>query len=206
MTPVYKLSANSVKNGRTVYGSMLAGNAAFIPTSFDSIATITVGAGGSAFAEFTSIPSTYAHLQIRAIMQSTRSAQQDTANLQFNGDTGTNYSYHSVWGRGGSSTIFSAGAATQSYIEWYEISAASNANIFSVSIIDILDYANTNKFKTVQIMHQLDFNVSNSSSKIGIFQGNWRSNNAITSIKIYPATGPNFAQNTKFALYGIKAV
>ena len=37
MSPVYKLSANSVKNGRTVYGSMLAGNTAY------SIPPFTVG-------------------------------------------------------------------------------------------------------------------------------------------------------------------
>jgi len=172
---------------------------------FESIATVTVGAGGSAFAEFTSIPNTYAHLQIRAIMQSTRSAAQDTANMRFNGDTNANYSFHNVYAIGSSSSLTSVGASNVSYIEWYEMSAASNANIFSVSIIDILDYANTNKFKTVQIMHSLDFNSSSSSSKLGIFQGNWRSNNAINSIRIYPATGPNFAQYTRIALYGIKA-
>jgi hypothetical protein len=47
VTPVYKLSASSV-TGRTNYGSMLAGNPAFVDTDFESIATVTVGSGGAA--------------------------------------------------------------------------------------------------------------------------------------------------------------
>jgi hypothetical protein len=66
VTPVYKLSASSV-TGRTNYGSMLAGNPVFVDTDFESIATVTVGGGGAATVEFTSIPGTYQHLQIRAI-------------------------------------------------------------------------------------------------------------------------------------------
>jgi hypothetical protein len=56
VTPVYKLSASSV-TGRTNYGSMLAGNPAFeLPGDFESIATVSVGGGGAAYVEFTSIP------------------------------------------------------------------------------------------------------------------------------------------------------
>jgi hypothetical protein len=46
VTPVYKLSASSV-TGRTNYGSMLAGNPAYVPTDFESIATVSVGSGRS---------------------------------------------------------------------------------------------------------------------------------------------------------------
>ena len=35
---------------------------------FESIATVTVGGGGAASIEFTSIPGTYQHLQIRGII------------------------------------------------------------------------------------------------------------------------------------------
>lgn len=202
---ITKLSNSGIKTQTNLkYDSMLAGNAAYSPTAFDSIATITVGSGGTAYVEFTSIPNTYSHLQIRAIAASTRSSTQDTFNMQFNGDTGANYSYHSVYGVGNGGGLTSTGTGNTTYIEWYEMSAASYANIFSVEIIDILDYAKTNKYKTIQILHGMDPN-SATSSKIGIFQGNWRSLNAITSIKIYPNTGPNFAQYSKFALYGIKA-
>jgi hypothetical protein len=35
-----------------------------VTTSYESIATVTVGGGGSASASFTSIPATYTHLQL----------------------------------------------------------------------------------------------------------------------------------------------
>jgi hypothetical protein len=38
---------------------------------FESIATVTVGGGGAATVEFTSIPATYTHLQLRYIAQKT---------------------------------------------------------------------------------------------------------------------------------------
>ena len=64
---VYKLSGTSVKNGRTEYSSFLAGNPKFVPNSFESIATTTVGSNVSEVT-FSSIPSTYTHLQFRLIV------------------------------------------------------------------------------------------------------------------------------------------
>ncbi len=63
--------------------------------SYESIATVNVGSSGSSFVEFTSIPSTYKHLQIRANSRYTGYQNSGAAvYLQFNGDTGSNYSLH----------------------------------------------------------------------------------------------------------------
>ena len=45
-----------------------------ITGSYESIATVTVGSGGSSYIEFTSIPGTYTHLQIRGILRNTGSS------------------------------------------------------------------------------------------------------------------------------------
>jgi hypothetical protein len=87
---------------------LLAGNAAFIPTAYESIATVTVGSGGIADFTFTSIPSTYTHLQIRAYWGFTDTGNNTWLNTRFNSDSGTNYAYHSL--RANGSTL---SAATQ---------------------------------------------------------------------------------------------
>ena len=69
-------------------------------------------------------------------------------------------------------------------------------------VIDILDYANVNKYKTTRTLGGAELNQA--SSEIVFQSGLWRSTNAITSIGFTEATGSNFEQYTQFALYGIK--
>lgn len=69
MSYIYKMSNAGGMSTVTRYTDMLAGNSFWNPwspsTDYDSIATTTVGAGGAASITFSSIPSTYQHLQIR---------------------------------------------------------------------------------------------------------------------------------------------
>lgn len=203
MSPVYKLSANSVKNGRTVYGSMLAGNTAFLPTSFQSIATVTVGNGGASNVEFTSIPGTYTHLQIRASVQSNRASFGNDYNIgTINSDTGSNYARHHLGGDG--STAF-AGATANGTNFSGGVCGTSTGSTFGISIIDIYDYANTNKYKTIRTLSGNDLNgtVGGYGGEIYLLSGLWMNTNAITSIKFVPNSGTLYTQHTIFALYGI---
>jgi hypothetical protein len=202
---VYKLSANSVRNGRTVYGSMLAGNTTYrITGDFESIATTSVGSGGAASVEFTSIPQTYTHLQIRGIarVSNTGTVGNDNVELQFNGDTGSNYTFHYMQGQ--RSGNFSAGSGTSQTILLCgkPANASAAANTFGSVVADILDYRNTNKNKTIRVLTGIDDNTAGLSF---YNSGVWRSTSAITSIKLdYGAQ--DFTQYSHFALYGIKVV
>jgi hypothetical protein len=191
---ITKLSDSSITTGDK-YISMLAGNAAFIPNSYESIATVTVGSGGSATIEFTSIPATYTHLQLRGIVKCT--TDDDDLGLRFNSDSGTNYGGHRIYGSGASATADSILTRSQ----WdYAGRTGSGTSNFGVSVIDILDYTNTNKYKTTRALFGRD---SNGSGWAMFSSGLWRSTSAITSITFVPSGG-NFAQYTQFALYGIK--
>ena len=66
-------------------------------------------------------------------------------------------------------------------------------------IIDILDYANTSKYKTVRIALGSD---RNGSGEVGLFSGLWQSTAAVTTIAIN--CGQNYTTTSQFALYGIK--
>ena len=70
-----------------ILGIIASSHVNFIPTgSFSSIATVTVGSGGSSTVSFISIPQTYKHLQLRGIAKGTTSYSSgtDTAYLNFN--------------------------------------------------------------------------------------------------------------------------
>jgi hypothetical protein len=171
---------------------------------FESIATVTVGSGGAASIEFTSIPSTYQHLQIRMIGKSTTTTgEYHGVRLQMNGATGSVYSWHVLYGTG--SSVGAGGAATRTSIEemhWVHDSAASRANMFAPVIVDILDYANTSKFKTMRSFAGCDFN--GGAGPVGIYSGLYQATTAVSSLKFFPASG-NFAQHTTAALYGVRA-
>ena len=177
-----------------------AGGAA---TDYESIATVTVGAGGASSVDFTSIPSTYTHLQIRGIMKMS-STIQDVGNfyIQLNGDTAANYSAHRLYGNGSSAAA--QGLANMNQFYWSQSMPSDYsgyANMFGAAVIDILDYANTNKYKTGRALIGQDTN-SSSDSQIKLASASWRSTSAVTSIKLF--TSPNFTQYSQFALYGIK--
>lgn len=160
---------------------------------YESIATVTVGAGGSSTVTFSSIPSTYKHLQIRAISKGAGSTTNAT--YQLNGDTGSNYSWHLLYGQG--TSALAAGGANATFI--YLGTQSATASTFSTQIIDVLDYANTNKFKTTRNLVGYE---NNSAGEIGLFSGLWRSTAAVSSITFTLST--TFQQYTHFALYGVK--
>jgi len=168
-------------------------------TSYESIATVTVGSGGAASAEFTSIPGTYSHLQLRFIAQDNRGTFNNSElSIRFNSDTGTNYRAHYLVGDGSS-----ASAADNGNINYMpaNVTATAAGSIFSATIIDILDYANTNKYTTSRV---LDSRELNGSGAIFLRSYLWMNTNAITSIKIESNLGSALNQHSHFALYGIK--
>ena len=170
-----------------------------VPNSFESIATVSVSTA-QAEIEFTSIPATYTHLQIRGIARVSRSTTATYLRLRFNNDATTAYSYHGVSGNG--STTGTDAGASQDFIETLRFpGATSSANIFGAIVIDILDYANTSKYKTARLLGGAD---QNGSGEIWFHSGNWRNTTAISSIKLLEAVTGDFVQYSHFALYGIK--
>jgi len=177
---------------------------------YESIASTTVGAGGSSSISFTSIPATYTHLQVRALCQTNRAGYViDAFTVKFNSDTGSNYSWHTLYGGFDSSpsvTVDVGTSATATRFYWGNSSVS--ANVFTAVVMDILDYTNTNKYKTIRTLAGFDVNGTAGTGSYGgtvcLSSGNWRNTNAITSIEIASTVSANFTQYTQFALYGIK--
>lgn len=176
-------------------------------TGFVSIATTTVGSGGAAAITFSGIPQVYKHLQIRGIARSTRTDFAiDQLYTRFNSDSGSNYSWHWLSGNGSAASTDAGTSATSMNLGWFATNAsASVTNAFGGLVMDVLDYTNTNKYKTVRILTGNDLNGGGSpfSGTIVFASGLWQSTSAITSITFDPSSA-DFAQYSSFALYGIQ--
>lgn len=173
-----------------ITAGLYAGGVAAATNSYESIQTITVGSGGSTSIAFTSIPSTFKHLQLRITQLTTGTADP---RMRFNDDTTTgNYYMHSIYN---SNPTVSTYNVNNQYIPYlYNESSTYPA----VAVIDILDYANGNKYKTVRDLGGFD---ANGSGYIFYRSGVWFSSAAINKIDLHNVT---FNENTKVALYGIK--
>jgi hypothetical protein len=167
---------------------------------YESIATAN-GTGSSAVISFSSIPSTYQHLQLRGIVKSTTSGSSFTGvNLTFNSDTSSSYTRHILYGNGSSALAYGGTAGVAWSIGGNDVPTAGYTSTYGVHVIDLLDYADTNKNKTARALTGADVN---GAGEILLSSTVFLKTNAISSIQLNCASG-NFATGTTYALYGIK--
>jgi hypothetical protein len=200
------MAITSIKTGSSFtnlkkYNDFLAGNTAYNPPNFYSLATVSVGAGGSSAITFSSIPSGYKHLQIRAIVRTNRSAGVDIMSMRMNSDTGNNYADHLVYGDGANVQLDRNSSYGKINIQRV---ASDNLNngVVSPFVIDILDYTNTNKNTTVRYLGGYD---ANGSGRMVFGSGLWLNTDAITTITLEGLEfSSNYNQYSRFTLYGVR--
>jgi hypothetical protein len=159
-------------------------------SSFESIAT-ALGTGSSGVITFSSIPSTYKHLQIRI------TGFQATSNdifIKVNSDAGV----RGHWLMGNGSTA-SAGSEAGTGDGQYFGTFGWNATYPSVYVVDVLDYGSTTKAKTIRSLGGYD---SNGAGRVNLLSSLFTTTSAITSITF--TSGNSYSSNSHFALYGIK--
>ena len=184
-----------------ILASGITGN--LVTNSFESIATLTAN-GSQSTLTFTSIPSTFKHLQVRLNARGNDSgATGQDLTLQFN-SISSGYARHQLYGDGTSAN--SGGTTGDSQVNLGYLPAASSpANVYGVAIIDILDYASATKAKTIR---SLSGNDQNNADGIIFFNSGFTTanTNAITTVSLKSGTysGGNFTSGSTFALYGIK--
>ncbi len=147
---------------------------------------------------FSSIVSTYKHLQIRTTY---RRADAGTmlAMLTFNG-SGTGYAWHRLYGSGTTVSSDNSTGTTQ-ILTFGGPSSNDTSGIFMPSIYDVLDYASTSKTKTVRALTGTEMN--STADVVCLSSGLWNNTSAVSSLTIASLAG-NFAIGSRFSLYGIK--
>ena len=169
-------------------------------TSFESIATVTVGSGGSSSISFTSIPGTYAHLQLRYLVKASGSSESyDFLQMTVNGST-PSARQHYLTGNG------TAASADNGNLSAAVLSPYPNGNgpasTYGIGVVDILDYANTNKARVTRTLGGWD---QNGSGQVRLVSSWIDTTSAITSIELKSTNNNTLAQYSHFALYGIRS-
>jgi hypothetical protein len=164
----------------------------------EPIAT-TLLASNAASVTFSSIPQNYKHLQLRILGRCAGAfATGTSAKAEYNGDTTTtNYYSHYLQGDGASAT---AGSNASGIYFTYSLDNSNTANVFSGNVVDILDYANGNKFKTSRNLSGYDLN---GTGRIFLSSSLWMNTAPITSIVI-TATDGSWLAASRFSLFGVK--
>lgn len=163
---------------------------------FELISTQVLGAS-AASVTFSSIPSGYKHLQLRivAAADSSFSNQQ----IRFNGDSGTNYFFHTLNGSG--TSVASGGNGGYTIMNGTGWRAGMGINQFFASITDVFDVFSTTKNKTIR-----NFGGGiwpSGFQDISINSGAWNNTASISSITILPGAG-NYIISSRFSLYGVR--
>ena len=185
-----------------IMASQISGHLWAPEGAYDSLATVTLSATTTSIT-FAGIPSGYKHLQVRAISRATAVDTGRTVFMRFNSDSATNYNWHYLRGDGASAT---AGASTSDSSIGNVImgtAASSTASAFGVAVIDILDYADTNKYKTIRSLTGNSQNTT-TDNYAQLTSGAWRSTAAVSSITFNVNSSGDFTQYSSFALYGCK--
>jgi hypothetical protein len=188
------------------YGLLGVTAVPFSPTgAFDALATVTVPSGGTSFITFAGIPNTYTHLQLRYTAKGVAgSAGINGTQWSFNGDVSTStYTWHYLVGDGSSPAAGGGGTGIAGG-NWGEAYADNvTGGIYTAGIMDILDYGNVNKNKTIRHLFGTDLN---GSGKIEFFSGSWlNSSTAVNSITWKINGGSTtITQYSTFSLYGVK--
>jgi len=176
-----------------------------MPTNPNMVAiqTVTVGSGGAASIDFTSIPQTYTDLYIVLSLRSAHSSTDDDWYMRINGvSTGGTYANRRLYGNGATASSASGTGGTsgaQIYGGWNN-SAGGTASTFSNISIYIPNYASTSTYKSISIDGVQEANATTAWAYINaaLFQ----SNNAINQVTI-TSWNSTWAQHTTATLYGV---
>lgn len=195
MTPVLGIIASSNQQGRA--GGPVG--------AYDAIASITLASATTSIT-FAGIPQNYSSLVIRSVIRSDKSADTNAdMYLTFNGDTSTS-SYTRSYLRGNSSAASSAAWASGTYLNVVgdATAASSTAGIFSPSIIEIMDYTSSSKYKMTRVLQGSNQNTTTSASNVYLSASQWLSYSAITSLTFTLQAGTNFQPYTTISIYGVQ--
>ena len=173
----------------------------------DSIGSVAINTSSSNTITIANIPQTYSslYLTLMGSTQATGGAGYVSFYISFNADaTSANYRSHAMSGDGSAASSFPVSGSVLGIriLDFVNSTVTSNAQPV---IIDIYDYANTNKNKSIKLISGYSTNNAAVTYPQTLFLagGIWESNSAITSLTI-TTSGSNFSIGTVASLYGVK--
>lgn len=161
------------------------------------ISTVTVGSGGAASIDLTSIPQTpYTDLILVTSLRNgtgNESSGGSSFALKFNGST-TGFTERNL-------VVLGTTATSDTNAYWFIANASdTTANYFGGATMVIPNYAGSTN-KSISFDGFLEKPAS--TNDLRLVAGLWSNTSAITSISIYPQYSGNIAQYSSVSLYGL---
>jgi hypothetical protein len=166
-------------------------------TTYEAIATVTVGSGGASSISFSSIPATYTDLLVKISARSDYAATISRARLQLNSST-TGYTTKLVYGDGSGT---SSASSTDYITYFYSTGANATSSVFSNTEIYLPNYAGSNN-KSSSSDSVTENNATSAFASLAA--GLLTNTAAISSLTITDGNSGNFVQYSTATLYGIK--
>ncbi len=166
-------------------------------STYSLISSVTVGSGGAANIQFTSIPTTYTDLLIKmSVRCATSSATR--VYVRFNGaSTDANFTTLRLYGEASSVGGDSISAGQPAWSN----GSGNTANTFNNAEFYIPNYLSSNsKSFSADTVNE---NNSTSGAYLGLFAGLWSDSSAINQINLLMQDSSNFLQHSTAYLYGI---
>jgi hypothetical protein len=165
-----------------------------MPSTFNKIASVTVGSGGAATMAFTSIPATYTDLALKISSRYSGGGYGTDMTITINGST-SSFSSRRIYAY--SNTIYTD---TQSNVSGVVNGTGSTSNTFSFNNLYFPNYAGS--LNKSYIMDSSNENNDTTAYLLQISGNLWANSAAINSITIGAAS--SFVQYSTATLYGIK--
>lgn len=163
-------------------------------STFKLISSVTVGAGGAASIDFTSIPATYTDLVVEFSLRSSGSV--DYISLKLN-TSASNFTANQILGNGSAVQV---GTRTDSFYIATQVPSGSTANTFSNGSLYFPNYAGST-YKSINLDSVEENNAT--AAVAGFVAGLWSNTAAINAVTLAAPSG-TFVQYSTAYLYGIK--
>lgn len=170
-----------------------------MPNTFTLIQAVTVGSGGSASIDFTSIPNTYTDLCLKLSLRNSYAGTYVSGKLRVNSNSSSIYTSRILSGGGSSVGSGSYGPASQ--LEWGPAGANSlTSNTFSNIEMYFPNYTGSNN-KSISIDGVMETNDATNNA-LQLWAGLAATSSAISSIEVNFNAGSWMQYSTAY-LYGI---
>lgn len=166
--------------------------------TYTLIASSTVGSGGAASIDFTSIPSTYTDLLIKVSGRAVATSSYPNVRVRFNSDSGANYKWRRLYGDGTSATSDNNTADTGALVGIL-VGSGETANTFSNFEFYVPNYTGSQQ-KSISADSVSENNAT--AAYAYLLAPLWTGTAAITSLSLYSSY--NFAQYSTAYIYGVK--
>tara|TARA_R110002020_G_scaffold473330_1_gene702449 strand:- start:534 stop:1064 length:531 start_codon:yes stop_codon:yes gene_type:complete len=149
----------------------------------------------------------YEHLELRfSFASNLQNGNWQSLTLQFNDDTGSNYTYRQMYAYGASKASFGSNSTNtrNGWMSTYDDESVADTYGYGCGVLTIPDYLNAYKNTTCLEAGGVVNRVGANRGIQGISWGLWDDAAALTKIKVTPQTN-YWLRGTVFSLYGIKS-